>query len=157
MLRTAYLLTGDRGQAEDVLQQALLRTARRWRAAQAEPDAYAHRVLINLLHDRRRMLGRRVSEAPLESVSLESLTRVDHIAGLIERDAILAAVRGLSPRQREVLVLRYYADLSVEETAAAMGASTGSVKTHTRRALERLRVTLGEHAREGREVPDGER
>ena len=66
LLRTAYLLTGDLGHAEDVVQTALLRTARRWRSAREAPEAYARTVVANLAKDRWRALGRRPAEAPLE-------------------------------------------------------------------------------------------
>ena len=67
LLRTAYLLTGDRGHAEDLLQTALLRTLRRWPAARDAPAEYVRRVLVNLSRDRIRLLGRRPREAPLPS------------------------------------------------------------------------------------------
>lgn len=136
LLRSAYLLTGDRHQAEDLLQVALVRTARHWDTARAAPDAYAHRVIINLLHDR-------VTEEPFEALDDASLTTgADHADGVIERDAILNAMKLLADRQREVVVLRFFADLSVSETAAAIGSSEGTVKTHTSRALQKLRVAL---------------
>src|SRR6516165_6914434 len=65
LLRTAYLLTGDRGHAEDLLQTALLRTARRWSRARAAPEAYVRQVLVNLSKDRIRWLLRRPREAPM--------------------------------------------------------------------------------------------
>lgn len=148
LLRSAYLLCGDRAVAEDLLQMTLVRVAGHWHSASAAPDAYAHRVLVNLLHDRRRQQSRRVHEQPLgqDDTDRRSDSR-DHAVGVVERQAILAAVRGLAPRQREVLVLRFYGDLSVVETAAAIGISEGSVKTHTTRALAALRVTLDTEVR----------
>jgi RNA polymerase sigma-70 factor (sigma-E family) len=143
LVRSAYLLTGDRHQAEDLLQVALVRTARQWETARDAPDAYAHRVLINLLHDRRRWLSRRVIEEPFGALDGASpTTGADHADGVIERDAILNAMKLLGDRQREVVVLRFFADLSVSETAAAIGSSAGTVKTHTSRALQKLRVAL---------------
>jgi RNA polymerase sigma factor (sigma-70 family) len=139
-LRTAYLLTGDRGAAEDLLQAALVRTARRWQTASESPDAYAYRVLTNLARDRHRSAQRRVSEQPLGD-DLRA-TVVDHAHGVIERDAVLTAVKLLAARQREVVVLRFYAGLSVAETASAIGSSQGSVKTHSSRAFARLRELL---------------
>lgn len=139
LLRSAYLLCGDRGGAEDLLQDVLVRTARRWPAARAAPDGYAYRVLLNLLHDRHRASLRRVMEQPLDD---RTGIVGDHADFVGERDAIVRAVRLLPGRQREVVVLRFFADLSVSETAAAIGASQGSVKTHTSRALARLREVL---------------
>ena len=137
LLRTAYLLCGDRGHAEDLVQTALLRTARRWRAAREQPEAYARRVLVNLAKDRWRTLARRPAEAAFD-------TDVEAPAdeSLLDRDALLRATRALPPGQRAVLVLRFLDDLSVEDTAAALGCSSGTVKSQTSRALERLRAAL---------------
>jgi RNA polymerase sigma-70 factor (sigma-E family) len=144
LLRSAYLLTGDRAQAEDLLQVALVRTARRWQAARDAPDAYAYRVLLNLARDHRRWLSRRVAEQPLRDYDGASGGAADGLAEVLERDAMIRAVKLLAPRQREVLVLRFFADLSVAETAAVIGSSQGSVKTHTSRALARLREVLAD-------------
>jgi RNA polymerase sigma-70 factor (sigma-E family) len=142
LLRTAFLLTGDRGAAEDLLQAALVRTARRWKVASESPDAYAYQVLTNLARDRHRRAERRVSEQPLADGA--GATVVDHAHRVVERDAVLAAVKLLSARQREVVVLRFYAGLSVAETASAIGSSQGSVKTHGSRAFARLRELLSD-------------
>jgi RNA polymerase sigma-70 factor (sigma-E family) len=142
LLRSAYLLTGDRAHAEDLLQVALVRTARRWDQARHAPHAYAHRVLINLLHDRRRLLTRRVTELPLDEYDDAVRPVADHAESVIGRDAIIGAMKLLPQRQREVVVLRFFADLSVADTATAIRTSQGSVKTHTSRALARLRDAL---------------
>ena len=140
LVRTAYLLCGDRGHAEDLVQTALLRTARRWRTARRQPEAYARRVVVNLAKDRWRDLARRPAEAPLEGA--EATVATGHGDGLLDRDELLRATAQLPPGQRAVLVLRYFDDLSVEETAATLGCSTGTVKSQTSRALDRLRVAL---------------
>jgi RNA polymerase sigma factor (sigma-70 family) len=137
-------MTGDRGYAEDLLQVALVRTARHWEQARVAPAAYAYRVLINLMHDRRRHESRRVAERPLDDDDGAGLRVVDDAESVIDRDAIIRAVKLLAPRQREVVVLRFFADLSVSETAEAIGSSPGSVKTHTSRALARLRELLAD-------------
>jgi len=142
LLRSAYLLTGDREHAEDLLQLALVRVARRWEVARSSPYAYAHRVLVNLLHDRRRTLGRRVREQRLDEFDDRLHPAADRTQALVDRMAIVGAVRRLPPRQREVVVLRFFADLSVSDTAAAIGSSEGTVKTHTSRALTALRGAL---------------
>ena len=146
LLRSAYLLTGDRGHSEDLLQVALVRVARRWDVARDAPHAYAHRVLVNLLHDRRRHLSRRVKEQPLGGHDDRHRPVADGTEGLVDRIAIIDALRGLPLRQREVVVLRFFADLSVSETAAAIGSSEGTVKTDTSRALLALRGVLTEDA-----------
>lgn len=137
LLRTAYLLTGDRGHAEDLVQTALLRTARRWPSARRDPAAYARRVVVNLAKDRWRDLHRRPGEAPLDVDVAVPVTD-----GVADRDQLLRAAHGLPARQRAVLVLRYFDDLSVADTAAALGCSEGTVKSQTARALESLRRAL---------------
>lgn len=144
LLRTAYLLCGDRDEAEDALQVALVRTARRWDVARAAPNAYIYRVLVNLMRDRHRRSLRRVPERPLAAGEVAAGWIGDHADAVVDRDAIVRAVKLLAPRQREVVVLRYFADLSVAETAAAIGASPGTIKTHTSRALARLRGMLAD-------------
>jgi RNA polymerase sigma-70 factor (sigma-E family) len=156
LLRSAYLLTGDREHSEDLLQVTLVRTARRWDVARHSPHAYAHRVLVNLLHDRHRTLSRRVTEQPLDDFDGRLSPVADGVQARIDRLAIISAVRGLPARQREVLVLRFFADLSVSETAAAIGASEGTVKTHTSRALTALREALTDTATEPT-IPRGPR
>lgn len=137
LLRTAYLLTGDRGHAEDLVQTALLRTARRWSSARRDPAAYARRVVVNLAKDRWRDLHRRPGEAPLEADVAIPVTD-----GVADRDQLLRAARALPEGQRAVLVLRFFDDLSVAETAAALGCTEGTVKSQTARALDRLRSAL---------------
>ena len=154
LLRSAYLLTGDRDHSEDLLQTTLVRTARRWDVARDSPHAYAHRVLVNLLHDRRRSIGRRVTEQRLDEFEDRRRPVMDGAQALVDRMAIISAVRGLPARQREVVVLRFFADLSVSETEAAIGASEGTVKTHTSRALTALRKALTDKTTESSEGPD---
>jgi RNA polymerase sigma-70 factor (sigma-E family) len=137
LLRTAYLLCGDRGHAEDLVQTALLRTARRWRTARQQPEAYARRVVVNLAKDRWRMLSRRPAETAFDT---EVEVRADDT--VLDRDVLLRATRQLPAGQRAVLVLRFFDDLSVEDTAAALGCSTGTVKSQTSRALGNLRSAL---------------
>ncbi len=144
LLRSAYLMTGDSFAAEDLLQLALLRTARRWRSAQQAPEAYARRVLLNLVRDRWRHSARRVAERPLADAARtgRDLLSSDHAEGVAAREEVIDAVARLPAEQREVLVLRFYADLSVAETAAATGTSEGTVKSRTSRALAHMRELL---------------
>ncbi|GAB3872340.1 SigE family RNA polymerase sigma factor [Kibdelosporangium lantanae] len=140
LLRTAYLLTGDRGHAEDLLQTTLLRVAWRWSAASEQPDAYARRVLVNLSRDRWRNLRRRVREHHQQD--LPQLPVDDDTDRVTTREALMPALRELPTRQREVVVLRFFADLSVAETAQALRCSEGTVKAYTSRALTKLRQLL---------------
>ena len=137
LVRTAYLLCGDRGHAEDLVQTALLRTARRWRTARQQPEAYARRVVVNLAKDRWRGLARRPGETTFD---VEVSAPADE--SVLDRDLLLRATRQLPPGQQAVLVLRFFEDLSVEETAATLGCSTGTVKSQTSRALDRIRSVL---------------
>ncbi|WP_296603327.1 SigE family RNA polymerase sigma factor [Nocardioides sp.] len=138
LVRTAYLLCGDRGHAEDLVQTALLRTARRWGRARRQPEAYARRVVVNLAKDRWRDLARRPNETAMGDTEV-AITVSD---GIADRDQLLRAARALPEGQRAVLVLRYFDDLSIEDTARALGCTTGSVKSQTARALSRLRAAL---------------
>jgi RNA polymerase sigma-70 factor (sigma-E family) len=140
LLRTACLLVGDRQHAEDLLQLALVRTARRWRVARDRPEAYVRRVLVNLSHDRRRALLRRPREAFAPSPPETPVA--DGVAALADRDALLHALRSLPHQQRAAVVLRFWEDLSVAETADALGCAEGTVKSNTARGLERLRALL---------------
>jgi RNA polymerase sigma-70 factor (sigma-E family) len=140
LMRTAYLLSGDRGHAEDLVQATLLRTARRWPRARRQPEAYARRVLVNLAKDRWRTRRRRVAE--VADGANETLVPVTPEDDVLERERLLAAVRELPAGQRAVVVLRFFDDLSVADTAAALDCSEGTVKSQTSRALDRLRTVL---------------
>jgi RNA polymerase sigma-70 factor (sigma-E family) len=142
LLRTAYLLTGDRGHAEDLLQTTLLRVAWRWSAASAQPDAYARRVLVNLSRDRWRNLSRRIRER--HQPDPPHLPYADAADRIAERESLTDALWQLPMRQREVVVLRFFGDLTVADTAKALGCSEGTVKSYTNRALTRLRQLLGD-------------
>jgi RNA polymerase sigma-70 factor (sigma-E family) len=140
LLRTAVLLVGDLHQAEDLVQEALWRTHRHWRTASVNPDAYARRVLVNLAHDRHRRRIRRVLETNLEPGLHAAAT--DEVTTLLARDELMSALRQLAPRQRATLVLRFWEDLSIEDTAAILECSPGTVKSNTSKALERVRAVL---------------
>ena len=144
LLRTAYLLTGDRGHAEDLLQTALLRTARHWSRARDAPEAYARQVLVNLSRDRIRRLFRRPREAPMPANPEYLRTADDGYERVTERRVVVRAMAELPTRQRQGIVLRFFEDLSVEQTAKLLGFSTGTVKSYTSRALARLREILAD-------------
>ncbi|MGZ6616738.1 MAG: SigE family RNA polymerase sigma factor [Solirubrobacteraceae bacterium] len=138
LLRSASLLTRDHQDAEDLLQATLFRVARRWESIATSPDACAHRVLINLARDR----GRHRSRRPVEALGVAPpvLSAVDDSDRVVQWDAMTALVRRLPAKQREVIVLRFFIDLSVQDVAAAMGCSEGTVKSHTSRALAAIRA-----------------
>jgi len=137
LMRTAYLLTGDRGHAEDLVQAALEKTHRRWdRVARMEsPAAYVRRTMVNTAVSWRRR--RRVSEVPL--LPGDGPHADDPYGRIDQRQQVLAVLRELPPKMRAVLVLRYFEDLSEADTADALGCSIGTVKSQTSRGLERLR------------------
>jgi RNA polymerase sigma-70 factor (sigma-E family) len=140
LLRTAYALAGDYGHAEDMLQTALLRTARHWAKAREAPEAYARKVLVNLCHDRWRRLRRRPQEAALADDTAAPVPAA--IDAAAERSSLIQALKRLPPSQRHVIVLRFLEDQSVVQTAELLGISAGTVKSYTARALASLRALL---------------
>jgi len=143
LLRTAVLLTGDLGHAEDLVQTALERTARHWSRLDGAPEAYARVVLARLSTDRWRRRRSRVDEIFVDPP--ERGTK-DPAAEVVVRQALIAALKLLTPRQRVVLVLRYFDDLSEAQTAHALGVSQGTVKTTASRATAKLRRLVPELA-----------
>ena len=137
LLRTAVLLVGDLGHAEDLVQVALERTARHWSRLDGAPEPYARVVLTRLATDRWRHRSRRVGEVFGELPTMAG--RLDLASEVADRQALIAALRVLTARQRAVLVLRYFDDLSEQQTADTLGVSTGTVKTTASRAIARLR------------------
>jgi RNA polymerase sigma-70 factor (sigma-E family) len=146
LLGAAYVLTGSQQAAEDLLQTALAKTARRWRAVHTSPDAYVRRVMyrdqISLWR------RRRIGEVALSTSTPEPVEAEDIAAQASVRIAVREALRQLPPRQRTVLVLRFLEDRSEAETADLLGISKGTVASQTSRALARLRV-LAPHLAEG--------
>jgi RNA polymerase sigma-70 factor (sigma-E family) len=139
LLRIAYLLTGDRDAAEDILQEVLEQMYVRWRRIEGAPEAYARRALVNRSTNRWRRRGRR-PETSLEHHDVAQPDRSDEVA---VRDAVVAALRELPPRQRAAVVLRYLDDLPVAAVAQALDCSEGTVKSNASRGLDRLRAVLG--------------
>jgi len=141
LLRTSYLLTGDRGAAEDLLQGVLERVARRWSSIADSPDAYVHRALTNAAVNRWRR--HRPADVPLLESDHPTSDDVTDIIGI--RDQLIRGLLKLPARQRAVLVLRYFDDLSEAETADALGCSVGTVKSQASRGLDRLRALVDGH------------
>ncbi|WP_030062511.1 MULTISPECIES: SigE family RNA polymerase sigma factor [Streptomyces] len=147
LYRSACLLTsGDTHYAEDLVQEALSRMYVLWRRSAftgglgriANPAAYTHTVMVRtfLAQQRRRSSGERPTDALPE--------REGHDADSSLRLTLLDALGRMPPKDRAVLVLRYWEDRSVEETAEVMRVSSGAVRTRTTRALARLRTLLGD-------------
>ena len=139
LVRLAYGLTGDRWLAEDITQAALATAyAAWWRVRRADdPDAYVRRILVNTSH--RRFRRRRVSEQAREPADLPDGSVADPSDLIGERSVLLAAVRQLPPRQRAIVLLRYWADLSDAQVADTLGCSPGTVRSQASRALAKLR------------------
>ncbi|GAA4538177.1 sigma-70 family RNA polymerase sigma factor [Amycolatopsis samaneae] len=137
--RVAFLMCGDWGRAEDIVQVALIRLAKHWdRIDLAGVDAYARKVIARLAVDEaRRAHHREEVRAALPDRPMVSLNSDD---ALDIRDAL----RRVPPRQRAVLVLRFYCDLTVAQTAAALNIREGTVKSQTTRGLDTLRSFLAE-------------
>ena len=140
LLRTAALLVGDRGHAEDLVQGVLERMYVRWDRIDGPPEAYARRALTHAAVNRWRYRRAR-PELPL--LTEESPAR-DGAADVDLRDALVRALLTLPPRQRAVLVLRFLDDLSEVEVARSLGCSVGTVKSHASRGLARLRDRSGQ-------------
>lgn len=141
--RSATLLTGDVQLAEDLVQETLARVAQRWPrlVRRGDPDAYARRVLHNVAIDtwrRRRARPQEVTEAAARHQRSHAHADDDDLVS-VRRLVLAEALERLTPKQRAVLVLRFYEDLTEVQTAAVLGCSANTVKSQTRQALTRLR------------------
>ncbi|MDT0165476.1 SigE family RNA polymerase sigma factor [Actinotalea sp. AC32] len=142
--RMAWLLCGDVHQAEELVQQALVRTYVAWpRARATDPLAYARRTLGNLRIDTWRKRRREVLVGVDELFSAATPSTAQHHA---DRDALVRALMHLSERRRRVVVLRYLLDLSEREVADDLNISVGTVKSTAARGLAQLRSLLGAEA-----------
>ncbi|MFG3287413.1 SigE family RNA polymerase sigma factor [Streptomyces sp. NPDC048179] len=142
LVRTAVLLTGDPHHAEDLTQTALAKAYRSWRRVSRadHPEAYVRRILVSCNSDRFRK--RRVAEA-LTAAPPERPGHDDAVTRADERGTLLAALAQLPPRQRAVVVLRYWEDLSEGEVAEVLGCSPGTVKSQASKGLAKLRTFPG--------------
>lgn len=138
LLHTAIALTGNRADAEDLLQAAVERLLRSRRGVD-DLEAYLRRILYNLAADGWRKRGVWHRWRTLLPSQPEAGTGPDPVAVVDLRDALFRALRELPPRQRTVLVLRYWEQLTQTETAALLGCSEGTVKSTASRGLARLR------------------
>jgi RNA polymerase sigma-70 factor (sigma-E family) len=154
LLRTAYLIASDVAEAEDLVQECLMVVARRWPRVHRmdHPHAYARRVLVNLALDGSARRSRRRSELGIEDTS--AIDRVPDAASdralrtVDVRAELLQALATLPPRQRAVLVLRYFEDLPEAQVAELLGCSVGTVKSTASRGLARLQDALPTSAKE---------
>jgi RNA polymerase sigma-70 factor (sigma-E family) len=142
--RSAYLMTGDWQTAADATQEALVRVYVAWPRLQRSGGlpTYARRALVSAVVDAHRRSSTR--EKYEDRVPIEA-ERADHADDYAERALLLEALAGLAIRQRACVVLRYFDDLTVADTAEALGCSEGTVKSQTSKALAHLRRVLTEH------------
>lgn len=142
LVRLAVLLVGDQATAEDVVQDAFAAVCRRWRALDDVTSAvpYLRRAVVN--RARSVLRRRRVADAFRPDRQHHEHSAEDAVLLAIEHRQLLAALRLLAPRQREILVLRYWAGLSEAEIAETMGISKGAVKSMAHRSLAALRKRL---------------
>jgi RNA polymerase sigma-70 factor (sigma-E family) len=137
MVRLAYALTGDRGHAEDVAQTAFARAYASWPriVRTRNPEAYVRRIVVNENRNRfrKRRVAERLTASPPEYGAADVTGESD------ERAALIAALQRLGPKQRAVIMLRYWLDLTEVEAADALNISVGTVKSQASRALASLR------------------
>ncbi|ASO18558.1 RNA polymerase sigma-70 factor (sigma-E family) [Actinoalloteichus hoggarensis] len=148
LLRYATVLSCDPHLAEDIVQEVLIRAQSRWRRIEAlgSPQHYVRRMVTNeFLSWRRRRAARDVSVPP-DSLGVLAGADRDQITAFDERDAMLARIARLPPRQRAALVLRYYEGLAHAEIAAIMRCSEGTARSHLSRALAALRIETASEA-----------
>lgn len=141
LFRTAYLMVGDNQLAQDLVQEALVKTLLAWPrlSDRGNLDAYVRRIIVTTCISWRRR--RAFHERPVEA--LPERQGPDPADSLVTHDAVVVALAILPPRQRAAIVLRYYQDLTEAQTAEAMGCSVGTVKSQVSVGLRRLRDTLG--------------
>jgi RNA polymerase sigma-70 factor (sigma-E family) len=150
LLRTGWMLTGDRALAEDLLQTALAKTWPHWSRISKDgaPSAYVRTVMVRTYAS---WAGRRWwGEAPTESLPQNAAEDGAYRAA-DERDRLARSLAALPRQQRAVVVLRYYLDLSEQQAADALGVSVGTVKTQASRALSRLRAMPADRPEKERE------
>ncbi|GLZ38625.1 SigE family RNA polymerase sigma factor [Actinokineospora sp. NBRC 105648] len=143
LLRFAYLLTGDRHLAEDLAQTALLKAHDRWRRVTAadRPDAYIRRILVNAHLDwRRKRSSTETPVAPGDAWFTAART-ADHAEEVAARALTWSVLATLPPRQRAVLVLRFYEDCDDRAIAELLGCTEGTVRSQASRALASLRAS----------------
>jgi RNA polymerase sigma-70 factor (sigma-E family) len=142
LFRTAYAVCGDYQLAEDAVQAAYATAYSRWRRVSGadNPEAYVQRMVLNQIFSWRRRLSAR-REMPSEHLP-ERGQVASHESALADVEEVWQALATLPPRQRAVVVLRYYEDLSVAETAVALGVREGTVKSQAAAAVARLRSRI---------------
>ena len=145
LARFSGALTGDRYLAEDVLSDALVKVARRWRRISSldDPAAYVRRVLVTTYLDDRRKVQRRRT-APTDDLTILDRSARDAADVVVDRAEVARLLAALPPQQKAAVVLRYLMDESDEQIADALGCSTGTVRSHLSRARATLRLVAAD-------------
>ncbi len=157
--RTAYLMCLDWHLADDLVQDVLTKVYSRWRQVvrTGSPDAYVRRALVTTFIDSRRRPWRRedvVDELPSSGIDLSAEQALEVVERVDRRGRVVEALAALPPGQRAAVVLRFYEDLSVEQTAQVLGCSAGNIKSQTSRGLDQLRRVLGPALGPAQEAPN---
>jgi RNA polymerase sigma-70 factor (sigma-E family) len=158
LMRVAIALAGSREAGEDLLQAALERVLRKPRQVDQDTEGYLRRVLYNLAADGWRRRGRWRERLPLlrAQATAQATSQAADAADVVDlRDALVRLLRQLPPRQRAVIVLRYWEQRTEAETAALLGCSEGTVKSAGSRGLRQLRELAGTHTDLGFELAEG--
>lgn len=142
--RTAYLMCGDWHRSEDAAQDALVRIYRRWDKLNRQHGltTYAHKAVVSVVLDQAKRPWRREHS----TAEPGEQPRPDSAGAIDDRQLVITALAGIPSGQRACVVLRHYADLSIEDTAQVLGISVGTVKSQTSRGLALLREELSERA-----------
>lgn len=150
LFRTAFLLSGNRETAEDIVQSALEKAYPRWHriCRTGQPEAYVRRIVVNLANDawrsRKSVVVHALDEEQFEARVRAGFPPVPDLADRVAvRDALMCALRSLPFQMRAVLVLRYWEGLPEQEAAEVIGCSVGNVKSQSSRGLRRLRSLIG--------------
>jgi RNA polymerase sigma-70 factor (sigma-E family) len=146
LARVAYLMTGSTPAAEDLLQTALATTYARW--GSLDDVDHALRFVRSQLATTHTLWRRRKASTELVVADVPDRSAPDHAGGTVARSEMLAALASLPTQQRAVIVLRYYADLTEQQVADALGCSLGTVKTHASRGMKQLSKIVSHPAKE---------
>lgn len=150
LLRLAYLLTGDGFAAQDVVQDALVRTYLRWRRIRSNPEAYVRRVVVTAAADEQRRRARRREVLAAEPPELTAPAAAE---GLDPRDRLVTALRGLPARQRAAVVLLHWLGLGPDEVAEILGCSASTVRSQSARGIAKLRESYRSPEDDRQEAP----
>jgi RNA polymerase sigma-70 factor (sigma-E family) len=155
LLRTAYLLCGNKDDAKDLVQEALERACRKWHriAATDSPEAYVRRIMINLANARWRRISR-LQESE-QALAAQRADPGDEYGRLDLRDQLMTLLRDLPIRMRTIIVLRYFHDMDDARIADVLGIAPSSVRSQLSRGLAKLRNTVEEAAAADAESADG--